>query len=161
MIPTQRLFLPVVLAAAIFLPSGQGFAAEAPAVGACMECHGDKSIEKTLPGGGTLSLFVDEKAYGESVHGKGNCTTCHADAKAPHDKLAKVSCGRCHPDAEKSYSQSMHGKGHAKGEREAAWCPDCHGKHDIRKSQDPGSRAFRLNIVGTCLTCHKDRATED
>jgi hypothetical protein len=159
--PAQTLFLSVLLAAAMIVLPGPGVAAVPPGVAVCMECHGDKSIEKTLPGGGTLSLFVDEKAYRESVHGKGGCTTCHADAKVPHDKLASVSCGRCHPDAEKSYAQSMHGKGHAKGEREAAWCSDCHGKHDIRKSRDPESRAFRLNIVGTCLKCHKDRAIED
>jgi hypothetical protein len=153
------LFLPLALAATFLLPETAS-AADAGAA-ACMECHGDKSIEKSLPGGGTLSLYVDMKAYRESVHGKGACTTCHSDAKAPHDKLEKVSCGKCHPDSEKSYSQSTHGKGHAKGAREAAYCSDCHGKHDIRKSGDASSRTFRLNIVGVCLRCHKDRAIEE
>ena len=154
------LLLPVVLAAAMFLRPGPGFAA-APGTEECMECHGDKTIEKTLPGGGTLSLSVDGKAYRESVHGKGACTSCHSDATSPHDKLAKVSCGKCHPDAETSYSQSTHGKGHARGIRDAAWCSDCHGMHAIRKSRDPASLAFRLNIVSVCLKCHKDRAIGD
>ena len=66
----QLLFLPVVLSAAMFLRPGTA-AASARVGGECMECHGDKTIEKSLPGGGTLSLFVDEKAYRESVHGKG------------------------------------------------------------------------------------------
>jgi hypothetical protein len=104
---------------------------------------------------------VDGSAYRDSVHGKGACTTCHADAKSPHGKLDKVTCGKCHPDADKSYAQSTHGKGHAKGAVEAAYCSDCHGKHDIRKSKDPASRTFRLNIVGVCLKCHKDRAIEE
>jgi hypothetical protein len=158
---TQTLWLPVILAAAMFLRPGSAFAVAPPGTRECMECHGDKTIEKTLPGGAIQSLFVDEKAFRESVHGKGACSTCHSDAKAPHGALAKVSCGKCHPDAEKSYSGSTHGMGHAKGAREAAWCSDCHGKHDIRKSQDPASRAFRLNIVGVCLKCHKDRAIDD
>jgi hypothetical protein len=156
----QIWFLPVVLSAAMFLRPGTA-AASARVGGECMECHGDKTIEKSLPGGGTLSLFVDEKAYRGSVHGKGACTMCHAGAKSPHGKLERVSCGKCHPDAEKSYSQSTHGKGHAKGAHEAAWCSDCHGKHDIRKSRDAASRTFRLNIVGVCLKCHKDRAIEE
>lgn len=155
----RTLFLLTATAAAtLLLPGAAGAAAPG---GECMECHGDKTIEKSLPGGGTLSLYVDGSAYRDSVHGKGSCTTCHADAKSPHGKLAGVACGKCHPDAEKSYAQSTHGKGHAKGAREAAYCSDCHGKHDIRKSKDAASRTFRLNIVGVCLKCHKDRAIEE
>jgi hypothetical protein len=157
---TQTLLLLMATAAALLLLPGAAGAA-APVGGECMECHGDKTIEKSLPGGVTLSLFVDGTAYRDSVHGKGDCTTCHSDAKSPHGPLSKVSCGKCHPDAEKSYAQSTHGKGHAKGAREAAYCSDCHGKHDIRKSRDPASRTFRLTIVGVCLKCHKDRAIEE
>src|SRR5512147_1427409 len=105
---TQMLWLPVLLAAAMFLRPGPAFAVAPPGTRECMECHGDKTIEKTLPGGAIQSLFVDEKAFRESVHGKGACTTCHSDAKAPHGALAKVACGKCHPDAEKSYSGSTH-----------------------------------------------------
>ncbi|MGE5700683.1 MAG: hypothetical protein ACM31N_11550 [Deltaproteobacteria bacterium] len=155
----RTLFLLAATAAAMLLLPGTAGAA-APG-GECMECHGDKTIEKSLPGGGTLSLYVDGSAYRDSVHGKGACTTCHVDAKSPHGKLAGVACGKCHPDAEKSYAQSTHGKGHAKGASEAAYCSDCHGKHDIRKSKDAASRTFRLNIVGVCLKCHKDRAIEE
>jgi len=32
----------------------------------------------------TVSLYVDLQAYRASLHGKGSCVTCHADAKAPH-----------------------------------------------------------------------------
>jgi hypothetical protein len=155
----RTLFLLAATAAATLpLPGAAGAAAPG---GECMECHGDKTIEKSLPGGGTLSLYVDGSAYRDSVHGEGACTTCHSDAKSPHGKLAGVTCGKCHPDAEKSYAQSTHGKGHAKGAVEAAYCSDCHGKHDIRKSKEPESRTFRLNIVGVCLKCHKDRAIEE
>jgi 5-methylcytosine-specific restriction endonuclease McrA len=91
------------------------------------------------------------------VHGGGACVVCHADAKAPHGKLAKVSCGRCHADAARSYARSSHGRLPAKGVTNAPACHDCHGKHDIRKSRDPAARTFRLNIAAECLRCHRDR----
>jgi hypothetical protein len=143
--------------AAALLAAGAAWAAT-PGVGECLDCHGDKTIEMSLPDGKTLSLYVDLQAYRQSVHGGSSCVTCHASATAPHDKLAKVGCGKCHGDAEKSYAGSNHGKMRAKGE--IPGCAACHGKHDIRKVKDPASRVFRLNIVATCLSCHKDRALE-
>ena len=87
-------------AAALFLAVPAG--AAIPGVGECLDCHGDKTIEMTLPNGKTLPLYVDLQTYRSSVHGGSSCVTCHADAKAPHEKLKKVSCGKCHGDAEKS-----------------------------------------------------------
>ncbi len=152
------LAVPVVLAA---LLAGGKVSAAAPGVGDCLECHGDKTIEKSLPGGATVSLYVDLNAYRASVHGKGACTTCHSSATSPHGKLAKVSCGKCHPDADKSYSSSTHGKSRAKGALDVAGCDDCHGKHDIMRAKDPSARSFHLNIAAVCLKCHMDRAIED
>jgi hypothetical protein len=136
-------------------------AAAAPTVGDCQDCHGDTTIEMTMPDGTTRSLFVDEKTFRLSVHGKGTCTSCHTDAEAPHESLSMVACGRCHVDAEKSYSQSSHGIVHAKGIHDVPGCDDCHGKHDIRKVQDPKALTFRLNIVEVCLECHEDQVIEE
>lgn len=152
-------FAAMILAAG--LAAAPGVLAAGGDVKACLECHGDSTIEKSLPGGGTLSLFIDEKGYRESVHGKGMCASCHADAKPSHGKLAPVSCAKCHPDAEQSYARSSHGKAHARGIRDVPGCDGCHGKHDIRKVKDPKSRTFRLNIVAVCLACHKDRRIEE
>lgn len=152
--------LAAAVVVAALLAAGTSLAA-IPGVSECMDCHGDKTIEKSLPDGKTLSLYVDLQAYRHSVHGGTSCVTCHADAKAPHDKLGKVSCGKCHGDAEKSYAGSAHGKKlRTKEASGVPGCDGCHGKHDIRKPKDPASRVFRLNIVGTCLSCHKDRALE-
>ena len=151
--------LAAVLAAAVLLPAGPA-AGAAPGVGECMDCHGDKTIERTLPDGRTVSLYVDLAAYRSSVHGGGGCVTCHASASAPHGKLKKVSCGKCHDDAEKSYAMSSHGLRRAKGVTDVPSCGDCHGKHDIRRPKDPAGKTFRLNIVATCLRCHKDQAIE-
>lgn len=158
--PLRALLTAALLVAAALATAGPAVAA-GPGVKECLDCHGDSTIETTLPDGKTLSLFVDEKAYRASVHGKGTCTTCHVDAKASHGKLAPVSCGKCHPDAAKSYAGSTHGQDRAKGARDVAGCADCHGKHDILKSKDPKSRTFRLNIVAVCLKCHNDRAIEE
>ncbi len=147
-----------VACAAIFSAGLAG--AAAPSVNECLDCHGDKTIEKTLPGGQVVPLYVDLKEYRLSVHGGGSCVTCHTDAKAPHGKLAGIDCGRCHADAAKSYAGSSHGKLHAKGVADVPACHDCHGRHDIRKSKDPAAHTFHLNIVAVCLRCHKDRAIE-
>ncbi|MGZ8432078.1 MAG: hypothetical protein ACXWWW_08990 [Candidatus Deferrimicrobiaceae bacterium] len=152
------------LIAALLAAAGVALAATAdagPTVGDCQECHGDKTIEKSFPDGKTLSLFVDENEFRQSVHGKGTCTSCHTDAKVPHGKLSAVACARCHADAQKSYSQSTHGIVHAKGVKDVPGCEDCHGKHDIRKAQDPKARTFRLHIVEVCLKCHEDRVIEE
>jgi len=154
----SRHFLAAVFAAAL-LSAGHA-AGATPGVGECMDCHGDKTIEKTLPTGKTVSLYVDLQAYRSSVHGKGSCVTCHADAKAPHEQLKKVSCGKCHGDAEKSYATSSHGMLRAKGVTDVPGCHDCHGMHDIRTAKDPAAMTFRLNVVATCLRCHKDQAIE-
>ncbi|HEX9204932.1 MAG TPA: cytochrome c3 family protein, partial [Candidatus Deferrimicrobiaceae bacterium] len=101
----RRHCLAAAVVAAALLVAGTALAAT-PGVSECMDCHGDKTIEKSLPDGKTVSLYVDLQAYRQSVHGGSSCVTCHADAKAPHDKLGKVSCGKCHGDAEKSYAAS-------------------------------------------------------
>jgi len=154
----RRSMAAAVAAAALFV-AGAALAAT-PGVNECMDCHGDRTIEKSLPGGKTQSLHVDLQEYRHSVHGGSGCVTCHADAKAPHDKLGKVACGKCHGDAEKSYAGSAHGKLRAKGVADVPGCDGCHGKHDVRKVKDPASRVFRLNIAATCLRCHKERALE-
>jgi hypothetical protein len=154
-----RHYLAAAFAAAALLSAGFASGA-APGVSECMDCHGDKTIEKSLPNGQTVSLYVDLQAYRSSVHGKGSCVTCHSSASAPHDKLKEVSCGKCHGDAEKSYGMSSHGILRVKGVTDVPACYDCHGKHDIRKPKDPAARTFRLNIVATCLRCHEDQAIE-
>jgi hypothetical protein len=37
-----------------------------------------------------------------------------------------------------------------------AVCYDCHGVHNIKKSDDPQSTIFRENLLKTCQQCHPD-----
>lgn len=157
--PATSILLAVAASALLCLP-GRAWAA-GPTIEDCMDCHGDTSIEMTRPDGSVRSLYVDIAEYRASLHGKGPCTTCHTDARAPHEALQPVQCGRCHREAEKSYATSTHGLERAKGNPDVPACADCHGDHGIRKPQDPKSPTFRLNIVGVCLRCHDDRRIEE
>jgi len=113
----------------------------------------------TLPNGQTVSLYVDLQAYRSSVHGGGSCVTCHADAKAPHEKLKKVNCGKCHGDAEKSYAGSSTGSCTRKG----------HGRPGVRRmprqarhpeAEGPRGADLQAEHRGHLPAMHKDRAIE-
>lgn len=116
----------------------------------CMACHGQEGGE---------APFVDDKAFARSIHGKNLCTACHADVTdIPHaEKLAPVSCVRCHRVETQIYLTSDHGRAVAKGQMEAASCKDCHGhSHTLLNSRDPQSPVNRKNIPATCARCHED-----
>jgi hypothetical protein len=129
---------------------------------ACRSCH----AANTLAG---------------SVHSTLSCTDCHAVAAAPvaaaafltkdgkpvpHAKtLPPVDCTlKCHHAAGPSptepgptaYADSVHGQGSKRGEKEAARCWDCHGKHNIKPLKDPASVVGRANIPLVCSRCHEN-----
>jgi hypothetical protein len=49
----------------------------------------------------------------------------------------------------------QHGKKKGPGQRLAAVCTDCHGVHDIQKSDDPKSTVMAANLQRTCGKCHE------
>lgn len=111
-----------------------------------------------------------------------DCLTCHekpitavgAQAKTVELKLAQASlCESCHVDkaevADKSirgakfvssFNQSVHGAALAEGHVKSATCVDCHGAHAMNKAAVAGARINRLQIPGTCATCHAKQAKE-
>ena len=114
----------------------------------CLACHGQKGAD---------APFVDENAFGRSIHGKNLCVSCHADVvEVPHArKPAPVSCARCHRVESQIYLNSDHGRAVAHGKTEAASCKDCHGhSHTLLNSRDPKSPVNRRNIPATCAHCH-------
>ena len=58
----MRPFLVAALAAAALFSTVPADAAT-PGISECMDCHADRTNEKTLPNGQTVSLFVDLQAY--------------------------------------------------------------------------------------------------
>ena len=125
----------------------------------CLACHGDKSMT-TKRGGRTVSLFVEQKKFGGSVHGSLSCTNCHADLEGkelPHSTpLAKVNCGNCHSDEAQQHAKSLHGKAIAKGDSLAPRCVNCHGNHDIVPVKDPRSAVAPLKVPFVCGQCHRE-----
>lgn len=88
------------------------------------------------------------------------CSTCHSAhsitrADAEGFKLTIMTqCGQCHEKITETYFDTYHGKVSQLGYTKTAKCYDCHGSHDIKAMNDPGSRLSRENIVETCKACH-------
>ena len=65
----------------------------------CLACHADRDLTGTRKGK-TISVFVDQKRFGASVHGSLACVTCHADLagkELPHEEDVKPAvCADCH-----------------------------------------------------------------
>ena len=127
---------------------------------ACLMCHADPGAKSEAG----KPIAVDAKAFGGSVHGQMQlkCTDCHADASAeqlPHPpRLKPANCAACHEGPVKEYESTAHAKARAGGNTIAATCTDCHGKHDILKSNDPASRTHMAKREATCGACHGNEA---
>ena len=123
----------------------------------CLECHSDPELAKEPDSTGkTISLFVDEDLFGESIHGGFECIDCHSDIEdAIHeDDLQKVNCGDCHDDAVEAIAASVHGE-FANGQSpDLPGCARCHGTHNILPKDDPNSLVSRMNQPNTCGQCH-------
>ncbi|HEY6871204.1 MAG TPA: cytochrome c3 family protein [Geobacteraceae bacterium] len=112
---------------------------------ACVRCHKKESAE--------------HYASVHMMHGIA-CADCHGDIHSrtywKRDKrVAVATCLRCH-DREAGYRESVHGKGVAAGNPDAAACHDCHNLHEIRSPGKAGSIGERQFHTEVCLRCHAD-----
>jgi cytochrome b subunit of formate dehydrogenase len=100
------------------------------------------------------------------------CDKCHGpldhrllpvkDVKSPVHQYNQVQvCGGCHNGAEQnnrldSYLQSVHGKAITeKGLTEIApVCANCHGAHNIFRTNDERSTLYISHVADTCGKCH-------
>lgn len=125
----------------------------------CMDCHSDEELT-TEKDGKTLSLYVDEEIFKQSLHGENGCISCHEEADVEGDEhpfpMSRVNCGNCHDDVSEVYAKSLHGQAVANNDPFAPYCSDCHGKHDILPPSDKRSRTYVLNIPFTCGRCHQE-----
>ena len=147
----------ILLFVAVFLQADLLLAQAIPKE-VCLSCHEAQGLEKEK-GGRPVSLYVDSEKFSRSVHQALGCAACHSDiSQIPHaPELKPVLCSTCHVDASKAYSESIHGKWYAKGDKYAANCPDCHGDHDILASSDRKSRTNKFNLHRTCAVCHESK----
>ena len=126
----------------------------------CMACHEDPDLKTEEE----ASLFVDIEQFNSSVHTEAgiSCVDCHMDLQGfedyPHsEKLAEVSCGKCHEKVEAEFKKSLHSQIPQEKDGSLMSCKDCHGKHDIKEIDDYESRVFPLNIPRTCERCHLEK----
>ena len=117
----------------------------------CLNCHGDKTLSRMVKGK-TISLYLDEPLFKKSIHGELECTNCHQSIKElPHaEKLASPDCGNCHSGMKETVSKGLHNL-----IKDGCW--SCHGKHDIKSSEDPNSITHKEKKAELCLKCHKNR----
>jgi predicted CXXCH cytochrome family protein len=125
----------------------------------CYACHGDRGFT-TERDGRTISLWVNQRRFSNSVHSDLGCISCHSDASAEHflndEPLAKVECDLCHTDAVEKFQDSLHGVALSRGRYLAPSCLTCHGKHDILSSSNPDSKTYVRNVPALCGSCHKE-----
>lgn len=159
-----------MIPAAVLL--GLAAAAAAP-VNLCNLCHPEIRVE-----------------FEHSIHSSEEvlCVSCHGGDPAGDDvdtahrgnfrgKIARrdipALCASCHADSDRMgpynlptdqlalYQTSHHGRAVARGDNQAAVCTDCHGVHEIFRSDDARSRVFPANIPATCSGCHSDPAVKE
>jgi formate dehydrogenase gamma subunit len=123
---------------------------------ACIACHSDQSASMVKKGK-SISLFVDNKAFGASAHGELECIACHENFKAdqlPHAKrITPVDCTTCHADSQfTNYNKSVHGA--SKNPKAASQCADCHSSHAIQKISDKQSQERKTFSEQMCAKCH-------
>lgn len=124
----------------------------------CLSCHGDKDLAKTDEAGKEISLYVDQSKINGSIHSGFGCVDCHQGVKneVHMERPGPVNCGICHQKEWELCKGSYHGQKYLEGEKDAPWCKDCHGSHDIKGVNDPQSITYRLNIPKMCAVCHQN-----
>lgn len=95
----------------------------------CMDCHGKKDVEKKVDGK-TVSVYIDPKEYGKTVHRRIACIQCHEGvASSPH-RTRQFSCVSCH---------GYHGEGTAHDPHRSVNCEACHHESkEVRKDPKTG-----------------------
>jgi hypothetical protein len=110
-----------------------------PDVPGCTDCHGEHKIKRPDD---PASTVYNTKIYS-------TCGECHASAKIVEKYGIKA-------DKFQTFESSYHGIAVQFGEKTVANCASCHGIHDIKPQNDPGSSINPINITKTCGKCHPD-----
>jgi len=111
----------------------------------CSDCHGEHDIKSTLHSDEFSKINIADK-----------CLSCHKDGKLTHKNY------KGEEELITDYKNSVHYKALEKGNIESATCSDCHGAHEMDKTDDPNSRIYKKNIAQTCgqTNCHVKEAAE-
>jgi len=140
----------------------------------CERCHSE------------IYNLYEESVHGSALIGEGNpdvptCIDCHGvhnvegPSNSPFHLFSPQICAQCHTDAElmakyglstdvlDTFVSDFHGTTVILFEKIAPGqetnkpvCIDCHGVHDIKKTDDPQSTVIKDNLIKTCQKCHPD-----
>ena len=131
----------------------------------CLECHSDRTLERTESKGMKEDLYVDEIKFRYSVHHANDvsCIDCHSDIEelnwdneVPHAISLPVDCTGCHEPEGEAYVDSVHQKAGGKGI--TIPCYACHGYHYV-SYLEADSVYERENEF--CLKCHNPNKMHD
>ncbi len=130
----------------------------------CLECHEDLADTREIGGKAVPMQTFATNNFAKSVHAALACVNCHITVtNLEHaGKLGDPTCVGCHDKQEsheqaaRDYATSIHGVSHQLGASAAANCWNCHGSHDIIPVKDLKSRVSKLNLAGTCASCHSN-----
>ena len=127
----------------------------------CLTCHNDPTLTKEKAGK-KVSLYIKPTALDHSVHKGVLCAKCHTGAAVtdfPHpENQHPVECGSCHADAKEKFFKGIHGRAFLTNNKYAPNCKECHGTHDIIKSDQKESKTYKMNVPKLCGTCHREGA---
>lgn len=134
--------------------------------------------------------LYEQSVHGEALLEESNldvptCVDCHGihniggPSQDPFHLFSPLICANCHADEAllekydlnplvlENYVSDFHGTTvtlfeeiSPDQETNKPVCIDCHGVHDIRKTDDPESRVIQQNLLSTCQRCHPN-ASDD
>ncbi|HHT9119205.1 MAG TPA: cytochrome c3 family protein [Candidatus Hypogeohydataceae bacterium YC41] len=126
-------------------------------------CHDDPGASY-LEGSHHKHMVEKEK---EKKRCPPTCKECHIGKNSMRETPVKDDpfhrgqtnqmCSGCHEEYQLTYCTNLHGQLSSLGycNTDVANCSDCHGGHEILKSEDPESQVGEKKIVETCSKCHK------
>lgn len=135
-------------------PRSTVYALNVPAT--CNKCHGNKELMDKY---GLSNNPMEE--YAKSVHGNAllvkkdigapACNDCHGNHGAMPPGLTSIShvCGTCHINNMEYFKNTRMAQ--AFDEMDFHGCEQCHGNHDIRKTDDS---MVGVGENSTCINCH-------
>lgn len=142
----------------------------------CLSCHLDSpEVRKRMTVTTGFITMYEKSVHGSALNaGNGEAATCvdchnsHSVLKSTDSKSSifkkniPSTCGKCHSEIAKEYSESVHGIGVNKGVKESPVCTDCHGEHNILKHDNPQSPvAFQNLSREVCSPCHNSIKLSD
>jgi hypothetical protein len=128
---------------------------------ACLTCHADDTLSKSLENGEGIVLQVHQESLAGSVHRELRCTSCHSGLQeVPHpertfkdlnqwqEEFSKV-CSNCHQEIQTRVKKGVHKDPSPNPKMASPTCVRCHGSHDMSPPAKP-----RKRISAICATCH-------